>query len=173
MTLIRLQLLLLNAGQRHGLHPAGHGRVVCIVGLGHVVPPLPFHAPAPVSKVAGSEGANQGSGQHRRGPIDRPESVRRARSTVAATTHACEHAAVQPIVGGERLLRRALRVFQAESSRLLHGSRDCAIFDSARLGAVRSRAEARKWASRWSSVNGSGTTWVRLVWSDHPQAQPV
>lgn len=65
-------VLLLNAGQRHGLHPAGHGRVVCIVGLGHVVPRLPFHAP--VAAVAGSEGANQGSLQHQRGPIVRRSS---------------------------------------------------------------------------------------------------
>jgi hypothetical protein len=64
---VEVEVLLLNARQRHGLHPAGHGRVVCIVGLGHVVPRLPFHAPVPA--VAGSEGANHGSLQHRRGPI--------------------------------------------------------------------------------------------------------
>jgi hypothetical protein len=119
-----IQLLLLNAGQRHGLHPAGHGRVVCIVGLGHVVPRLRFHAP--VSKAAGSEGANQGSGQHRRGPIDRPDGVRRARSSVAATTHACEPSAVQPMVGGGAALAASpAGVSGRELGRVvLHGSRD-------------------------------------------------
>lgn len=39
-------LLLFNAGQRHGLHPAGDlAQLVCIVGLGHGVPRLSSTAP--------------------------------------------------------------------------------------------------------------------------------
>lgn len=91
MAMIQLLFLLFNAGQRHRLHPAGHGGIVCIVGLGHVVPPLPFHAPVCGETRAQIEAAAS--------TVVVQSSFVRLQSDVAATTHACEASVEQPMVG--------------------------------------------------------------------------
>ena len=91
VALILLLILLFNAGQRHRLHPAGHGGIVCIVGLGHIVPPLPFHAP-----VCGEARAQIKAAAS---TVVVQSSFVRLQSDVEATTHACEASTVQPMVG--------------------------------------------------------------------------
>lgn len=176
VVLVVVQLLLLNAGQRHGLHPAGHGRVVCIVGLGHVVPPLRFHAPAP----AGGKRGRKSRQRPALSASNRPPTV--CAGCVAATTHACEPGTVwrsSQSWAGELLAMRGLPVFQAENRAELGarvGSQLSASGDSPRVAALEKRAAGRRggwhgWHSALSTQHCSvnGFEWC----GDQPRAQPV